>query len=50
MRDRNFCWDPGIFRYLGVKLTTDLRRIIDINYDGKFIEIKKFFKIGKKDV
>jgi hypothetical protein len=48
MRDRNFCWDPGIFRYLGVKLTTDLKRIVDINYDGKLLEIQKIIENWKK--
>ena len=40
MRDMNFCWDPGIFKILGVTFSTDTEQISTLNYDGKLQEIK----------
>ena len=40
MTDRNFQWDPGIFRILGVNFSTDTGRIAELNYDGKLEEVK----------
>ena len=32
-RHMNLCWDPGIFKVLGVKFSTDTEQINEINYD-----------------
>ena len=48
LRDRNFCWDPGIFRVLGVKFTTNIEQISSINYDGKIQESKKLLNTWSK--
>jgi exonuclease III len=48
LRDKNFCWDPGIFKILGVKFSTDLERIPEINYEGKLQEIKKLLNTWSK--
>jgi len=48
MQDRNFVWDPGIFKILGVKLTTDIDRISQINYEDKLITIQRVLKSWKK--
>ena len=36
----NFCWDPGIFKVLGIKLSTDVKQITSITYEGK-LKIKR---------
>ena len=41
LRDMNFCWDPGIFRGLGVKFSTNTKQIVAINYENKLYEIHK---------
>ena len=40
-RDINFCWDPGIFKVLGIKFCTDTGRISEINYEDKLLEIQR---------
>ena len=47
-RDRNFCWDPGIFKILGVKFSTDTNVISDLNYEGKILKIRRILNIWKK--
>jgi hypothetical protein len=32
LRDRNFCWDPGIFKVLGIKFSTNIKEIPEINF------------------
>ena len=41
LRDRNFCWDPGIFQVLCIKFSTDIDLISKINFDGKLIDIQR---------
>ena len=36
----NLSWDPGIFRVLGVKFSTDTGQISSLNFEGKQTEIK----------
>ena len=43
-RDMNFCWDPGIFKVLGIKFCTDIDRISEINYENKLIEIQRMLR------
>ena len=39
-KNLNLNWDQGQFTFLGVKFSTDLREIIDINFEKKLREIK----------
>ena len=48
LRDKNFCWDPGIFRVLGIKFSTTLENILELNLEGKIQEIKKVIGKWKK--
>ena len=48
MRDKNFCWDPGIFTVLGIKFTTAIDQIVNINYEGKLKLIKNILVKWKK--
>ena len=41
LRDKNFCWDPGIFQVLGIKFSTDTTQISAINFEGKVSEVRK---------
>ena len=41
MRDRNYIWDPGTFRVLGINFSKTIENIVGINYEGKLEEIKK---------
>ena len=47
LRDMNFCWDPGIFRYLGIAFSIDINNIVNLNYEGKLEEIKKLLNVWK---
>ena len=48
LRDKNFCWDPGIFKYLGIKFSLDLNTIPNINYSDKLDNIRKLLLVWKK--
>lgn len=48
MRDRNFQWDPGIFRVLGVLFSTNIGEICNLNYSGKLNEIKRIIGQWRK--
>ena len=41
LRNENFCWNPGIFRILGILFSVDTDRMVEINYEGKVMNIKK---------
>ena len=41
MRDENFCWNPGVFRILGIQFCLDLKRMTEINFQGKLDSIKR---------
>ena len=50
MRDRNFLWDPGgpdetTFKYLGIKFSTNINKIVDLNFENKINEIEKLLKV-----
>ena len=47
-RDRNFCWDPGTFKVLGIKLSTNLDCITDMNYEGKLTMVKRLLMQWRK--
>ena len=47
-RDMNFCWDPGIFKVLGIKFCTDTDRISEINYEDTLLEIQRIMKRWNK--
>ena len=44
MKDRNYIWDPGTFKVLGISFSTTINSIVEINYRGK-IEKRKL-RIG----
>ena len=51
MRDRNFLWDPGIFKVLGIQLSTAIHNIVDLNYKDKIEKLKRIFKLwGKRQL
>lgn len=41
LRDENFCWNPGTFRILGILFCIDTDRMIELNYDGKLMTIRR---------
>ena len=41
MRDRNFIWDPGTFKTLGITFSTKTEEISKLNFEGKADEIKR---------
>ena len=53
MRDRNFTWDPGgrtdsKFKYLGLFFSTNIKNIVNLNYEKKYSEIEKTLKTWGK--
>jgi hypothetical protein len=48
LRDKNFCWDPGIFKYLGISFSINTDDIVNINFDGKLKEIEKLLFFWSK--
>ena len=48
MRDKNFIWDPGSFKVLGILFSTNTDRITNLNFDGKIEEIKREISRWKK--
>ena len=48
MRDENFCWNPGIFKVLGVLFSTDIQRMVDINFEGKLQVVHKLIHYWNK--
>ena len=50
MRDRNFIWDPGTFKILGILFSADTSRMTEINFDGKIDEAKRIMSKWNKRV
>ena len=48
LRDENFCWNPGIFKILGISFCTDIDRICEINFENKLETIKRTLHKWKK--
>ena len=48
MRDRNFIWDPGTFKTLGIHFSTKTEEISKLNFEGKIDEIKRELARWKK--
>ena len=48
MPEFNFVWDPGIFKVLGIKFSTDISTIVDINFEGKLNDIQRTLNIWYK--
>ena len=44
----NFQWNPPVFKALGVFFSTNLNSIVDINYEGKLLEIKRILNIWSR--
>ena len=41
MRDRNFIWDPGTFKILGIVFSTNLSEMVALNFEDKIGELKR---------
>ena len=50
MRDRNFIWDPGTFKVLGIHFSTETKRITEINFSDKINEAKRDLSKWKKRI
>ena len=48
LRDMNFCWDPGTFRYLGISFSVDVDQIVQLNYENKMDDINKILHVWNK--
>ena len=41
LRDRNFIWDPGSFKVLGITFSVDPNNIVRLNFKDKINEVKR---------
>ena len=41
MRDRNFVWDPGTFKILGITFSVNINQIVNLNFKDKIDDIKR---------
>ena len=41
MRDRNFVWDPGTFKILGIVFSTEIKDIVSLNFNDKLDELRR---------
>lgn len=48
LRDENYCWNPGIFKVLGIKFTVEINQITRLNYEDKIDSIKNTLKKWSK--
>ena len=48
MRDSNFQWNPGVFKVLGIKFSTNISLISELNYADKLSEIRRILNRWKK--
>lgn len=48
MRDRNFIWDPGTFKILGITFSTNLKEIVNLNFKDKIDETLRDISKWKK--
>ena len=48
MRDKNFIWNPGIFKVLGITLSTNIKEIVPLNYSNKLKEIESLLKLWSR--
>ena len=48
MRDKNFIWNPGIFKVLGINFSVNIEEIVPLNYDNKLQEIDTLLKRWSK--
>ena len=48
MKDKNFVWDPGTFKVLGVVFSTNTQDICSLNYSGRIEEVKRDIARWKK--
>ena len=48
MRDKNFIWNPGIFKMLGIAFSVNVRNIVPLNYENKLKEIDALLKIWSR--
>jgi hypothetical protein len=48
LRDENFCWNPGIFKILGIVFSTDLETMVERNMHGKIFQVRKLLNQWSK--
>ena len=49
LRDKNYVWDPGTsFKIVGIKFSTNIRSITNLNFDDKLNEIRRTLSKWKK--
>ena len=48
MRDKNFIWNPGIFKVLGITLSVNIKEIVPLNYSNKLKEIESLLKLWSR--
>ena len=48
MRDKNFIWNPGIFKMLGISFSVNVKNIVPLNYENKLKEIDVLLKIWSR--
>ena len=48
MRDKNFIWNPGIFKVLGINFSVNIEEIVSLNYKNKLKEIEGLFKLWSR--
>ena len=48
LRDRNFIWDPGTFKTLGITFSTNIEEISHLNFNGKIDDVKREIARWKK--
>ena len=48
MRDKNFVWDPGTFKVLGITFSTNTDTIVQLNYNDKLFSIRRVLAFWKK--
>ena len=48
MRDKNFIWNPGIFKMLGIAFSVNIHNIVPLNYENKLKEIDALLKIWSR--
>ena len=46
--DLNFTWNPETFKYLGIYFCINVEKIVTLNFEGKFNEIKKLLNIWSR--
>ena len=46
--EMNFIWNPPVFKTLGMLFSTNLATIIDLNFEGKLVEVERALNMWSK--